>query len=666
MSNKTRYLQLNDVMMLEYIMKTNGNDSRNNEKLYFTKLLDNHYCVFSPNDCELAFNNDGTKRVVTPDPEASCDPRPIYNTMNHLAIPMDRKCNDWYTFIDNNYDYAERDELSSEKAKQYKRYMQSPSEGGDVIQVLPVNAPLGYDEIRLYLVNGYDFSDMFGILCRVYVDTDFIGSAKKLNPPYIDLCNFFFTKGTGYKMVEWLPEPIIFGNNVYDKYISIDIPSLHDICINTDNPNVGTPDINSYLHIKENAPVHIEMTSVESNDYDISKIEPKTKRDLVFGTDSSILNDLVNCEFVRTSTLHGAIPTETLTSDRLGVYISLNNEFKCLEYCCTWQDNYGTPKPIDYDTVSLFNNSITLYDRSLIREHSPYEIDDDYDVDQSLSIRNWVALHEIVISYNIPDPDKPGKQITLKREKYSMTQTFWERGEDTLFFYRPFIKDLTLLDDIERLSGAVVIDYSVRFMNTRDMVQFLNTASLTIDPLDLKSYYINSVYIADGTNSDFMSKLAPYNVYNKIIESKHEISKNWTPVNKIKYVKVFYDSTDVVLEGSNGTYYASNNIEITLSPVPKNYKFVIKNRKQDNVYDYMDLSDGYYKLYAKDSNNNDIIIEPTYSSNMNLLLGELEFSINLETLNTLMNVDESMRRMSIVAYNTDNSISSLFDFTYTF
>ena len=200
----------------------------------------------------------------------------------------------------------------------------------------------------------------------------------------------------------------------------------------------------------------------------------------------------------------------------------------------------------------------------------------------------------------------------------------------------------------------------------RDMVQFMNDAHLNIPPTKLREYYINSAYISDPAGNDIVSKLTPYKVYNKIVESKHEINKNWTPISKIKYVKVFYDSTDVILEGSNGTYYASNNIEVTLSPVPKNYKFVIKNRKEDNVYDYMDLSDGYYKLYAKDSNNNDIIIEPTYSSNMNLLLGELEFSLTAEMINTLMNVDPEMRHMSIVSYNPDNSVSSLFDFTYNF
>ena len=655
MSNKTRYLQLNDVMMLEYIMKTDSKDAKNNEKLYFTKLLDNHFCVFSPNTYEISFMESGAKKAKSKNSREG-EEHAIYNTMNHLAIPMDSKCNDWYTFIDNSYEYSERDELNSLKADEYMKYLKSPDNSDEKIVTLEVSAPLGYDEIRLYLVNGYDFSDMFGILCRIYVETDFIGAEKKVNPQYTDLCNFFFTKGTGYKMVKLLSEPVIFGNNIYDRYISIEVPSLHDICENNDNHDIGSQDINSYLHIRKNAPIHIDMASIEEGDYELHKIKAESMRDVV--NNGPVLNKLVNCEFIRSSSLHGAIPTEKITSDRFGVYMSLNDEYKCVEFCCTWEDSYGNHKPLDFDTVSMFNNTIQLYDRNLIREHSRYEIDDEYTVDDSLAIRNWAVLHTLKISYVNENKE------SVKEEKYTMTQMFSEPNDDVIFYYRPFIKDSALLEAIH--NGTVIIAYEVRVMNMRDMVQFINNATLDISPAKLAEYYINSVYISDFSNADVVKRLTPYKVYNKIVESKHEINKNWTPVSKIKYVKVFYNSTDVVLEGSNGTYYASNNIEISLSPVPKNYKFVIKNRKEDNAYDYMDLSDGYYKLYAKDSNNNDIVIEPTYSSNMNLLLGELEFSLTAETINALMNVDPEMRRMSIVSYNTDNSVSSLFDFTYNF
>lgn len=640
--------------MLEYIMKApedldNSNDN-GSEHMYFTKLLDNHYAIIWPNTYEVTFNNgiavfDGSVQS--------------YNTLNHTAVPADRKSSNWYTFIDTNYEYTDENELSSIKADQYMKYMVSPDNSDETIKTIDINTPLGYDEIRLYFVNGYDFSDIFGFLCRIFLETDYIGADRKTNPQFIDLCNFFLTKGTWYKLATFLPEPIIFGNAIYDRYISINVPSLKDIWYTTDSDNIGETRLNNILHIRENAPIHIMMASVEEGDYEMKRISKSTVNTLqgIINETSFVskTNTLVNCEFSRTSTLNGAIPTESLTSDRLGTYIALNNELNCIEYCTTWQDNLGNIKPLTAETVSLFNYTINLYDRSLIRQESVYEVDDDYNINSNNSIRNWVILHKLNLSYVDINMN------TLKTETYTMTQTFENIGGNKIFYYRPFITDSSLLEN----TSTIIVEYESRFMNTRDMVQFYNMASLHIDPTDINKYYYNNAHLMLG-DTDVFSSITPYKVYNKIIETKQELGKNVSSVNKIKYVKTFYNSTDVALESTNGAYYTSGNIEINLSPAPKNYKFVIKYRKTDGGYDYMDLTDGYYKLYAKDNNNNDIVIEPTYSSNMNLLLGELEFAIDTKTINKLMNVDANMRKMSIVAYNADNSVSSLFDFSYNF
>ena len=49
-----------------------------------------------------------------------------------------------------------------------------------------------------------------------------------------------------------------------------------------------------------------------------------------------------------------------------------------------------------------------------------------------------------------------------------------------------------------------------------------------------------------------------------------------------------------------------------------------------------------------------------------MLLGELEFTMTSTVLNALQQVDPAERTMSIIVYNEDNSISSLFDFMYEF
>ena len=80
----------------------------------------------------------------------------------------------------------------------------------------------------------------------------------------------------------------------------------------------------------------------------------------------------------------------------------------------------------------------------------------------------------------------------------------------------------------------------------------------------------------------------------------------------------------------------------------------------------MDLSDGYYKLYGKDASNSDISIDATYSSNMNVLQGELEFKLTSTAIARLANVPEASRKLSVVVVNDDGSVSTLYAFGYAF
>lgn len=645
---KTRYLQLNSIMMLEYELlgeqSTPDNDFHDVERFNYTKLVDGHYCIYSPMNMEVSF--DGDKPELMNEPVT-------HNTLNHLAVPKDKKDAAWYTFIDNGYEYCQEDEFNSVKYKQYEKYLTNPIDPDreNKVEVLTVSARMRYDTIKLYFVNGYDFADMMGVLCRIFVET------TKPGKPMLDLCNFFLTKATAYKMVKYTTDPIIVNSQIYDRYIEIKVPCLTDICVN-DGANPGAAYINSVLQIKDNAPRHIMMSSIEDGDFEITEVNETDSDNKLqsvirraYTNKPLRTNRLTNCNFFQSSTLNGAIPTESLTSDRLGVYIAENKDLHCIEFCSTWLDSAGKMKPLDFDTVSMFNHGIFLYDRSLIKEYSQYEIDDDYEVDDSVSIHNWVVMHTLTLSY--VDENNNVNEATHPTETYTMMQDFGTPNARTIFYYKPLFTDP---GDLER-TYTIHVTYTARLMNTRDMVQFYNNAALSL--IDPNLYYTNTAVTG-------YTDLIPFHIYNKIIENKHEVKKNVSIVPKIKYVKTFYNSTDVVLEGSDGTYYSSDNIVVHFSKVPKNYKFVIKNRQFDNVYDYMDLTEGYYKLYCKDAGGNEIIIDPTYSSNMNMLLGELEFNLSSSVLNLLQQVDPSERTMSIIVYNEDNSVSSLFDFTYEF
>ena len=65
-------------------------------------------------------------------------------------------------------------------------------------------------------------------------------------------------------------------------------------------------------------------------------------------------------------------------------------------------------------------------------------------------------------------------------------------------------------------------------------------------------------------------------------------------------------------------------------------------------------------------NNKIIEIPCTYSNNMNLSLGEVEFKISTNNSRKLEVLPDSKKLISIIVKNLDGSISTLFECKYTF
>ena len=432
-----------------------------------------------------------------------------------------------------------------------------------------------------------------------------------------------------------MTKPIIFGNFIYDKYIEIAVPSvknfykvpyndktLGDILLGDNGNNAYEPN------------VRILFSYIDEDDKKISDINVYD-RNILLETYKN-----VKCIFSKTNSISGIIPTQNLTSDNLGVYIAESPDYPYLEFYGTWKG-----EPLTNDIVNKFNISIKLYDRAYVRKEATYEVSKDYEVGSNLN--QWVVIHEItseLIDTNLN---------IVKTETYSMSQIFLPTDTDTpRFYYRPILFD----DQSLSLEGLTLhIKYLMRFINVEDGIQFLKQGSLSLT--DLNKYNIRLAKLNFNTT--------PYKVFNKIVENKQTLAlTNTSNKLKSKYVKVFYDSTQITLD-VNGEAYGNNAYTLVLSRSPKNYKFTFKQRDFNNNLKYFDLSDAYYKLYVKESNGNEIVVEPTYSNNMNIGLGELEFNLNTSIINKLKEVSPTDRKMSIVCYNADGTLTSMYDMNFT-
>ena len=132
---------------------------------------------------------------------------------------------------------------------------------------------------------------------------------------------------------------------------------------------------------------------------------------------------------------------------------------------------------------------------------------------------------------------------------------------------------------------------------------------------------------------------------------------------KNKYVKVFYNINNINLtDVQNGSTFDDL---ILFNNFPSTYKFVFKIRKDDGSVDYFDLSDlSSYLFVYKDDNGVENRIDCTYSKNMNLSLGELEFNLTKKHIDKMMN--SQYEYFDIVVVNADGSNSLLYEGNYSF
>ena len=631
MSARTRYLQLSDTTMMEYVV--NETTYNKADSYMHTVLADGHHAIFSTVEKEVV--KIGTEYVKRDNADII-----TLNNILHMAVPADEKSSNLFYFINNDYSLVDENvytELNSDNiiAKEYGKYCKLNTTGTSLssdnseekFEIFNTNQSLGFDIIKLYFVSGYDFSDIFAGLLRL--------SVPRNDGKFLDLCNFIYTKGIVHKYIKFMTKPIIFGNFIYDKYIEIAVPSVKNFYkVSYNDKTLGDILLGDNGNNAYEPNVRILFSYIDEDDKKISDINVYD-RNILLETYKN-----VKCIFSKTNSISGIIPTQNLTSDNLGVYIAESPDYPYLEFYGTWKG-----EPLTNDIVNKFNISIKLYDRAYVRKEATYEVSKDYEVGSNLN--QWVVIHEItseLIDTNLN---------IVKTETYSMSQIFLPTDTDTpRFYYRPILFD----DQSLSLEGLTLhIKYLMRFINVEDGIQFLKQGSLSLT--DLNKYNIRLAKLNFNTT--------PYKVFNKIVENKQTLAlTNTSNKLKSKYVKVFYDSTQITLD-VNGEAYGNNAYTLVLSRSPKNYKFTFKQRDFNNNLKYFDLSDAYYKLYVKESNGNEIVVEPTYSNNMNIGLGELEFNLNTSIINKLKEVSPTDRKMSIVCYNTDGTLTSMYDMNFT-
>jgi len=496
-----------------------------------------------------------------------------------------------------------------------------------------------FDTYRIYFVGGYYLDGIYGFHLRL--------SATNNEDKQVILSDLLFNKETNIEY-QYLDTPLYVSNRIYDRYIEIKIPALKYISVPSNRQTGSISKLAQELNIMDASPIKVEFAIVDAdNIYDYYKIDDNTEDALSTIQGANLIDDGKTASLFNTSSIITTLLPQKANSDRIGAHITIPEGKNYLEFGGTWDGERMTYE----NSIVDFNSKYIMYQLAKVRNENLYDVNPERQTE-------WIGYHEIIAKFYrsagevIDGQDMSEYLVDIQR--YNITQPF--NAYETSFG-NDYMKYRPIIQRNDQVT-SVVFEYTFRLINIIDDVQFIKTASygLSFGEGQSLSDFFNDTLVLD------IPVDVPV-VYNKIEKVENSIQSGNQNQMATRYNKIYYNSSSVVLN-ADGTYSGDGTYTMVLSNSPKNYKFLFKQYKDNGDLAFMDLSDASYKLYSRDKDGKDILIEPTYSENMNATLGELEFNIPINTILKLKDVDQTKRFMSVLVVNQDNTKYSMFDFTY--
>lgn len=305
-------------------------------------------------------------------------------------------------------------------------------------------------------------------------------------------------------------------------------------------------------------------------------------------------------------------------ADNFNAFIAESTGGDFIEFYATWNDQI-----IGEYMGDIESGRIPLY-----TSNNPNNNFEEFSDTYGAGAQKWVVMHELYVYEQIP-----GNSILT--QQYVFTQ---ENNFSAANYFRPVIKN-------SDIAASYTIDYICRLTNRMDGTQIIRKASFaSTDPKKYGRYFTR-------LNVD---NYIPYKVFNRI-EGEANTTVNVTDNRKSKFVKVYYDSTRILLNMNNEVLPQGTG-PLFLKNGDGTYKFSF-DRIDENAggeQKNVDLSGAYqYALLFILDDDSKIEISPTFSTNMNTTLGELEFKIQESQVLQILKQDNNT--YSIVIKNPDGT-----------
>lgn len=422
----------------------------------------------------------------------------------------------------------------------------------------------------------------------------------------VDLSNFTYIKQTmalnSSNVIKFSSNTLFLGNRFYDKYIEFKIPSVQAL---------GEDDITTLgiaLNIKQLSDVYIYYSTI-----------PTVQKDL---TTLSNTYNLLEQSIIQLPVISNA--------DNFNVFMADSQAGDFIEFYATWNDTI-----IGQYMGDIESGRIPLY-----TSNNPNDNYEEFSAIYGDNAKKWVIIHELSIYEQFPSMTGGS---SLLSQKYTFTQ---DSDYSLPNYFRPILKNADI-------SSSYSIQYICRLSNRMDGTQIIRRASYS--STDTKKYGLNFTRL-------MVENLIPYKVFNKLENEKANIVEgNLKP--KTKYIKVFYDTTKVLVNEKNEVYPQGTG-PLYLKNGDSLYKFKFeKYNETSSQRENVDLSGVYnYALVFVLDDGTKIEAPISYSVNMNSTLGELDFKITGDQIVELLK--QKNNKYSIIVKNPDKSEYTFYEGLY--
>jgi len=333
----------------------------------------------------------------------------------------------------------------------------------------------------------------------------------------------------------------------------------------------------------------------------------------------STIPEIDNYRYVISEKIQLQLPVES-NADKFNCYIAESTAGDYIEYYATWNDII----------IGEYMGDIESGRIPLFTSNNPNDNYEQFIEEYGTESAKWVLIHEIQVYEQIP----PSTTLMTQRFQFTQDGNFMSPNK-----FRPIILNADI-------ASTYSIDYICRLMNRMDGSQIIRKASFSSN--DPKKYGRTFTRI----NID---NYIPYKVFNRIPGEVANIVSGSGP-QKTKYVKIFYDTTNVVLNMNNEVLPQGTG-PLFLKDGDSTYKFKFErlNENTDPIQrENVDLAGVYnYALSFTLDDKTKIEVNPTYSTNMNTTLGQLEFKLMADQVAKLLS--QANNGYSIIIKNSDGT-----------